>query len=361
VPVGQLPTPVSADPTAGLSVEYSTRALAVDAGQTATIDLTIINGSYRSLLFQVAVEGIDPTWVTVTPSQLEVPNRQRGTVTLAFSLPSGNGVRAGAQTAQVTVTTPTYPDWKSQSRLALTINPYSDFLVSGLKPRVQSLYSNQPYVQTTFEVTNRGNNDSAFRLTGEDERFNLRCEFKLPNDTLYQPRQAELRLPPGETGKVTIRVTPITRRNIGIGARHHYFTINVAPQSGGHLPRALLGEVREQPLVGTLAIGLIAIVLLALIAFAMRPSIGTFTASPTEISAGDSVTLTWSASPLSSLRISPDVGNVIGPDGRRGSALPGSAPPARCAFWSILYYPPSFLPLTMKPLMRVTRSFFPGR
>jgi len=312
-PVAQ---PIPVDPTAALSVEYSTRALSLDAGQSATLDLTIINGGYKTLLFQIAVESLDPAWVNINPAQLELNSRQRATVSLTFAVPPNTTANAGTQTALVSVITPAYPDWKNQSRISLTINPVSDFAVSALSPRVQSLYSNQPYVQTTFEVTNRGNNDNAFRLTGEDERFNCRCEFKLPGETLYQPRQAELRLHPGETGKVTTRISPITRRNIGLGARHHFFTITVAPQSGGHLPRSLLGEVREQPLIGTPLLILAAVILLALFALALRPSISTFSASPVEVAAGQSVTLTWSASPLSSLRISPDVGNVIGPDGR---------------------------------------------
>jgi hypothetical protein len=307
---------VAADPTAGLAVDFSTRALALDAGQTGTVDLTVINGSYKPLMFQVAVADLEPGWITVTPAQLEVAARQRATVSITVTLPRNGSARAGTMSAGVLVTTPDYPDWKYQGKLTLTINPFSDFLVSKLSPRAQSLYYSQPTAQTKFEITNRGNTDGVYRLTGEDERFACRYEFKLPEELIFQPRQAEIKLAPGESAKITLRVTPVNRHRAGWGDRRHFFTVSVAPQGGQQLPRSVLGEIREQPLVGNLALSLIAIALAALLILVARPSISTFTALPAQITAGQTVTFTWSASPFSSLRISPDIGAVPGPDGR---------------------------------------------
>lgn len=308
------PNPTPAGP--GLTVEVASRALALDAGQTATLDLTLINGGYKALTFQIAVEGLDPTWVAITPAQLEVPARQRSTVTIAVSPPHHPSTLAGTQTATVTVSTPDQPDWKHQSRFTVTLNPYADFAVSAIVPRTQSIHYTQPFAPASLEIANRGNTTVAYRLSGEDERYACRYEFKLPDESLYQPRQAELRLAPGASGKVAVRVTPMTRYRFGWGARRHVYTVSVAPQGGVQLPRAVLGEVREQPLIGSLAIAAATIVLAALLVLALRPSISAFTVSPTQIVAGQEVTFTWSASPLANLRISPDIGRVASPDGR---------------------------------------------
>lgn len=308
--------PVPPDPAGGLAVEFSSRALALDAGQTGTLDLVVINGSYRPVTFQVAIADLDPAWVTVTPAQVEVAARQRTAISIAIAPPRTEGTRAGTFPAGVTVTSPEHPDWKQTGKISLTINPYSDFQVSGLSPRAQSLYYSQPSALTKFEISNRGNTDVVYRLTGEDERFACRYEFRLADELIYQPRQAELKLAPGQTTKVTLRVTPVNRHRIGWGARKHFYTVSVAPQGSVQLPRSVLGEIHEQPLFGSLALTLVGILLAALLVLLARPSISTFTASPGEVSAGQTVTLTWSASPLSSLRISPDIGAVPGPDGR---------------------------------------------
>ena len=304
------------DPTSALTLEYSARALVVEAGQTGTLDLTLINGGYKPILFLVGCDGLDPTWVSVTPAEIEIPSRQRATVTIIIAPPHQPATRAGAYTATITVTTPQYPDWKNQARIALTINPYSDFLVSELSPRAQSLYWSQPFAQAAFEVVNRGNSETVFRISGEDERYACRYEFKLSDDSVAQHRQAELRLAPGASGRVTVRITPLTRYRAGWSARRHYCAITVAPQGGMHLPRTVLGEVREQPLVGRLALSLIGLLLIGLAAFVLRPTIAVFNATPTHITAGQETVLAWSASPFAGLRISPDVGRVPGPDGR---------------------------------------------
>ncbi|HLF01228.1 MAG TPA: FHA domain-containing protein, partial [Anaerolineales bacterium] len=306
------PTP----PDPALSVEPSARALAVDPGQTVTLDLTLANGGYKPLTFAVALDGLDPAWMTVTPPQLEVPARQRAVVSIAIAPSRQSATRAGTYTATITVTTPSIPEWKNQTRLPVTVNPYAEFSISEIAPRAQTLYPNAAFVQAKLEVTNRGNADAAFRLTGEDERYTCRFEFKLPADSLSQPRQAELRLAPGESASVEVRVTPIARLRAGLSPRRHFFTVTVAPSGGLAAPRAVLGEVREPPLFGALAFALTAILLVSLAVFIFRPNIAAFTAAPTHIQVGQDVTLTWSAAPLASLRISPDIGPVPGPDGR---------------------------------------------
>ena len=307
------------DPTAALAVEYSTRSVAVDPGHTVTVDLVIANGGYKPLSFAAAVEGLDPTWVTITPPQIEVPARQRSTATITIAPPHQPSTHAGAHGAAITVTTPDFPDWKNQSRLAVTVNSYAGFVVSELSPRVQTLFWGKPFAQASFEVTHRGNSEMAFRITGEDERYACRYEFILPNDPVAQSRQAELRLAPGQGEPVSVRVTPFTRHRVGLGPRRHFFTVTVAPQGQGGqpIPRSVLGEVSEQPRIGPVAFALAAIVLISLALVAFRPTIAMFAASPTHIQAGQEVTLAWSASPFASLRINPDVGVVPGPDGRK--------------------------------------------
>ncbi len=312
-------TPIPPDPMAAVTVEYSSRSLAINPGETTTLDVTIANGGYKPLLFQIAFSGLDPTWFQVTPDQIEVPARQRNTVSIIINPPHQSDSHAANYTTVVTVTTPNFEDWKNQQRVAVTLNPFSEFGLTELAPRVQSLSPNKAFALASFEVSNRGNSPTSFRLTAEDERYACRYEFKLPNDPLYQPKQAELRLSPGETGSVQVRVTPSTRHRLGWGARTHYYTVTASPQANvasAQLPRSVLGQVREQPLIGPLIILVFLAAILTGLAFAFRPTIAVFSAVPAHVSAGEEVVLTWSASSISDLRINPDVGRVDGPDGR---------------------------------------------
>jgi hypothetical protein len=77
----------------------------------------------------------------------------------------------------------------------------------------------------------------------------------------------------------------------------------------------VLGQARSLPLIGPIPIALAALLLLILIVLVFRPWIGEFQADTREIESGESVTLSWRASPFAGLYLDPGVGKLEGSEG----------------------------------------------
>ena len=122
-----------------------------------------------------------------------------------------------------------------------------------------------------------------------------------------------MRLPPEETFAIPIHVTPLSRPLIGLRKRRHSFTVTATMLEGQLTPRSLLGQIKVRPLIGPWLLLLFGLILASLIVIIFRPMIYDFQVDPEVIMAGEPVTLSWSASRFSGLRIESDTGAIIPP------------------------------------------------
>lgn len=278
--------------------ELSQREWTLDAGQTLTCQVTIVNGGDIVAAFHVRVEGVPADWVTIIPEQVRLNEGERAGVMVSIAPPRLPTSRAGTHYLAIAIGSPNYPDHISLRSLILTINPFYEFSVSELSPKRQSLSYRQASGQAELAVSNKGNGQATLRLEGQDDEHACRFEFEVPGEEASLVRQTEVQLAPGETQSIPLRVTPNSRRLAGLRARHFTYTVTTCLVEAELMPRTVFGQLSSRPLLGLFQIILLALCLFGLILYIGRPRIYSFTASPEVIAAGETVTLTWRASPF---------------------------------------------------------------
>jgi hypothetical protein len=317
-PPGPQPRPAvrpADQPDECIIVELSEREWTTDVEQAATFTVTLVNGGPIVATFFVGVEWVGqpapatgegaPEWVDIIPAQVNLNEGERETVTISLTPPRHPSSRAGAHHLAVVVTSTDYPGRVSRMGATLFINPYYEFGMGELSPKQQTLGGRKRSGETVFHIANKGNCEATFRLEAMDDERACSFEFRVPGETASLARQAETRLPPEETFAIPVKITPLSRPLIGLRKRRHSFTVSATMLEGQLAPRSLLGEVKVRPLIGPLLLALLAISLFTLTVLIFRPRIGFFEYQHEggEIHPGDTVTLTWQASPFTRLSI----------------------------------------------------------
>jgi hypothetical protein len=294
--------------------DFSAREWTVDVDQTASSELTIANGGEIVATFGVRVEGVPESWVTVSPATINLNEGGRAAVSIALTPSRLSTSEAGAYPISVVVTSPNYPGRVSRRGGVLIVNPFYEFAVGDLSPRQQSVPWRKKHGEAVIPIANKGNSDTPFRLDGEDDEHGCRFEFQVPGETTALVKQAELRVAPGASVPVPVRITPVQKHLVGLRQHAFNYTITTTMLEGNQTPRTVMGQVSSAPLIGTWMVFLFLICLAAITAFIMRPEIYEFGANTQIASAGDRLVLRWNTKPYSfaSLRIDPEIGPVSG-------------------------------------------------
>ncbi|MBP7689546.1 MAG: FHA domain-containing protein [Thermoflexales bacterium] len=303
--------------------DLSQRDWIIDCEQTATCQVTIINGGDLVASFEVSVEGLDPDWVIIAPPTVNLNEGERGTVTIGIMPPRRSSSRAGAHHFNVRVTSPNYPSRTCGHGATLTINPYYEFAVGDLSPRQQTVTWTRRTGQAALAIANQGNAEATFRLDGEDDQRGCAFEFQLPGGTAGRSaRQAEIRVPPDAVSTVPIFITPLKRRLIGLRKHTYALTITNTLLQGQQTPRSVFGTLAAAPLIGLGLLLLIGALLIVLVYVIFHPYIDSFRGpngckTDCIVDGGKPIELSWSASPFANLKLeqSPNTGSfqVVAP------------------------------------------------
>jgi hypothetical protein len=307
-----LPPPDRADDV--VVTDISGREWSIDVEQTATTELAVANGGEIVATFGVRVEGVPESWVTVSPANINLNEGGRATVSVSLTPSRLSTSEAGAYPISLVVTSPNYPGRVSRRGGVLIVHPFYEFAVGDLSPRQQSVPWRKKHGEAVIPIANKGNSETAFRLDGEDDEHGCRFEFQVPGESTALVKQAEMRVAPGASLPVPVRITPLRRHLVGLRQHAFNYTITTTMLEGNQTPRTVMGQLSSAPLIGTWMVFLFLICLAAIAAFIMRPEIYEFGASSQIASAGDRIVLRWNTKPYSfaSLRIDPDIGPVSG-------------------------------------------------
>jgi hypothetical protein len=285
-----------------IMLEISARQWTVDVDQTATAELTIVNGGDIVAAFVVAVEGLDPSWVTITPRQVNLYEGARTTVALSFTPPRAPTSSAGSHPLGVVVTSPNHPGRVSRLGATLIVNPYYEFAVGDLSPKQQTISWFRRFGEATIPVTNTGNSETPFRLDGEDDERGCRFEFQVPGQEAALAKQAEIRLQAGEEFPAHVSITPVRRRLVALRSHRYGFTITSAMVEGAQTPRSVMGHLKAKPLIGPGLLLLILLCVAAVVVFLLRPAPAPALAiDNSNPNPHDAVTLTYDASRFAGL------------------------------------------------------------
>ncbi len=262
-----------------ISTALSAREWTVGVEQSAVYRLAITNGGDRGATFVVGVEGLAPDWVAISSPVVYLNRNERAMVTITVTPPRSPCSRAGVHHWAVVVTSPDYPGRWSRHGATLIIKPYREFSLGGLTPRRQTLSWFAHSGRTLLSITNESNCETLFRLEGADEAGDCQFEFRVPGEPTSRAGQLELRMQPGETLAVPVRITPLSRRLIGLGKETHFCTITTTMLGARPRQRAVLVQLRRAPLIGS---GLTVLVVVCLVGLLLRQT-GSYVAAEFEM------------------------------------------------------------------------------
>ena len=311
-----------------IGISLSAREWTLDVDQTAFFELTITNGGNLVAEFNVQIKGLPPEWLMLSTSQIVLNPGQSETLTGRITPPRIPDSRAGTSHFAVVVTSPEYAqDDQNRPRYGqlgatLTINPYYQFEVTELVPRVQTTTWRERTGFTEFEIINQGNADTHFRIQSADLKQQCSFEFALPGETTMLASQADLLIPlhhPRQT--VGVQITPVSRRLLSFRQDNYPFIVTITPGEDQVGPLSLAGELKNKPLFGPMSFAVMSLVFLLLIVEIFRPGIALFTAEPQIVQAGTPVTLHWNVSRFANPRINQNVGALDEPAGS-ATAIP---------------------------------------
>lgn len=268
----------------------------IDAGQTLTLVFTLSNGGETVADFDVSLDGLDPNWVTITPTSTRLKVNQQASVIVSITPPRVPASRAGPHHFSVTVTSPNYPDRMSRRGATLVINPFYEFAISDLSPRQLIISWDRHTATTSMAVINQGNSWARYRLEGNDDDLACSFEFQSPGENVRLANQTDFHLASDTKAILPVFISARKRRLVGLRSRDIQFTLTTTPLEGTQPPRAVMGRLVARPLVGPWLLLLILVAVFALAVFGFWPRIN-LTVNPTDISAGQPVELKWTSWP----------------------------------------------------------------
>ncbi|CAG0933301.1 hypothetical protein TFLX_02983 [Thermoflexales bacterium] len=321
-----------------LRAELLQRENAIECEQTASYPLTLINGGDIVATFEVTIEGLDPAWVAIEPSSVNLNEGERASITIAITPPRVPASRAGTHHFAVIITSPNHTERSTRLGATLNLSPFYDFAISDLSPRqLNTGWRKQARTAVTaMALVNKSNAEAVFRVDGEDDQRACAFEYQQPETGAGRSaRQTEVRLHPEATATLSVYVTPMKRRLIGLRKQSYSLTVTSLPLSGQQTPRSVMGQLQAAPLIGPWTIlGLMGLLAL-LIIWIFHPYINYFglpgpdeeILTSTTLLGGQSVSLKWGTSPFVQLKLlqetntadgattTQEVGSVTAPDG----------------------------------------------
>jgi hypothetical protein len=268
----------------------------LDAGQTLTLAFSISNGGETVADFEVNLEGLDPSWVTITPTSMHLKVNQRASVTASITPPRNPASRAGPYHFAVTVTSPNYPGRMSRRGATLLINPFYEFAISDLSPRQATISWDQRTATASMAVMNQGNSQARYRVKGSDDDNACSFEFLPPGEDVRLANQADFHLASDMTVVLPIFITARKLKVLGLRSRDLAFTVTTSPLEGTQPPRSVMGRLYARPLIGAWLLLAILAALFALAVFGFWPRIS-LSLNPADISAGQPVEIQWTSWP----------------------------------------------------------------
>lgn len=213
-----------------INLQLTGPTAAVMPGQTASARLVVHNHEKEVDEFILRLSGAPAEWATVTPDHLPLKPEERGEAHIVFQPPRAPTIPPQAYLFYITVISRYYQSSLSEPG-TLTVLPFAD-CAAQLEPEVTR-------GEFTLTLTNRGNVETTFAVSAEDDA----------NALLIEAEQDQVTLAPGAQATIAMRARP--HDSLPRGAPNPYpFTVRVQAQAPAEAVAQLTGylSVKTGPL-----------------------------------------------------------------------------------------------------------------
>ena len=281
----------------------------VAPGESVETTIIIRNQSQVVDQFGIKIQGLDPTWWTLSTSSVSLFPGDQDDVKLTIRPPKEAEAKAGSYSFQVRAVSQANPEEMTVEEAYLTLR---GFLVWDVEMSPTKVTGESGTYRLT--ASNSGNTDITLIFEGKDPEEALTYTFS--HDKVI--------VPAGESALITLQVR-LKKEEKGKKGKVYGFQVRVTP-AGAKMPskeaRTINGQLeyqRRRPWKWILlGLALVAVAILVWIfvpplgnpPLPALPVINSFTADPTNITAGDSSTVSWDVSGATAVTIDQGIGDI---------------------------------------------------
>ena len=228
-----------------LSVILQPANAAVIPGMQADIQLEASSYAMSADTFNIGVDGIPASWISLTDESVQLLPNARRFVTLSIQPPNDSTATAGRHTYRVTIRSLSDPAEVASISGTLTVQPFERFSIDMRPTQLRSGGTCRVLVR------NESNAEVAYSVLGRDVSEKIQ----------FDQDQSTLLLAPNRRGTIDLRLEAKERPFLGAG-KSLPFEVRVASASGEQ--QVLTGQVTAPPIVPIWLIPLFLLLLVVL-------------------------------------------------------------------------------------------------
>ena len=207
-------------------VTVDQESVAVNPGDVGQAVITIQNLGAAVGVFSIEIEGLHPSWFTLTSNSVSLFPGDRTSTTLVLTPPRDSAALAQAYSTTVRVASQKDPGEQTEISFTLDVQSFYDFSLDLRPQRVTGKLASH-----TLSIVNTSNVDMPVKLNGEDAEG--LCRFS------FDPESPKVT--PGSTSEVAVTVTG--KRPLRGAPKAYQYTITGSPPEGTADPITVSGSL----------------------------------------------------------------------------------------------------------------------
>lgn len=280
-------------PPMGFRVKVDNESPSTEPGIAALVTLVIENQDQINATYEVAVEGLDPGWVSLPVPTFQVAPGGTAEERVFLRPPREPDSLSGAYPFAVVVRSSSGDQFSVP--MTLSVAPYHNISIDVQPKRgTVSTFSKRCTFHAT--VMNLGNVEHTLQLSASDADDLFVFEFE----------QEQVSVSPGAHKSVAITAEP-KKPSLIANARLQQFAVSCRSLENKAVAGASHVQIEQRALITPSVIGLFALMLLIVTAFVIylpkAPVVDTLTVTPERPVAGRAVTVNWTSSNSRSIRL----------------------------------------------------------
>jgi len=284
-----------------IQVELSAAEIPIEPGGTAQLTVTVLNKQAHDDHVFLEIEGIDVEWYALPVPAVNIPADECQSARVLFKIARSSECHAGTYPFLVRARGMESGESGVQQAV-LIIKPFSALQIE-LNPRRTSSTFLRHATAVEIMVSNLGNREETLHLYASDPEDG--CAYEFETDRIA--------VKPGHSATVPLLIEPVTRPILG-ATRLYGYTVTARSVDDSYVSATANGQLERHALLAPLTAIIFLLIALGAGGYALfrpkpvpAPVIRAFTAVPTQVMAGDVVTLSWDVRNLG-------VGSLIQPD-----------------------------------------------